>query len=335
MDGCPFGLGAVVVQFNRYPALLVAFARRAFALLTAAYFDDCIQLEPQQSAAEANNRFKRIMGYLGTPPNKKKNFDMASHRVFLGAAITAVRIQHDTSVVIAPKEATRTQVMEDLSLAICTCKLTSAQAAKVRGRSGWLASNSFGRIGRLGQAVLKKVQYVKNYIFTDQDAHALRFHREVASRVPPRSIPLNSKPCRPLVLYTDAMFTEGFLPKLGILLFRDPPLVPIGLAMVLPLSLVSTWRPRKQQIFPAETAAGPIAFAALQHDLQGRDVVLFVDNEAAVSTLIRGTSCTEDSALMAELLHTLCLILRCRLWVEWIDSDSNPSDGLSRDGLSD
>ena len=38
---------------------------------------------------------------------------------------------------------------------------------------------------------------------------------------------------------------------------------------------------------------------------------------------------------MAELLHALCLILRCRLWVEWIDSESNPSDGLSRDGLRD
>ena len=25
----------------------------------------------------------------------------------------------------------------------------------------------------------------------------------------------------------------------------------------------------------------------------------------------------------------------CRLWFEWIDSDSNPSDGLSRAGLAD
>ena len=63
--------------------------------------------------------------------------------------------------------------------------------------------------------------------------------------------------------------------------------------------------------------------------------MLFVDNEAAVSTLIRGTSVAEDSALMAELLHALCLILGCRLWVEWIDSESNPSDGLSREGLDD
>ena len=28
-------------------------------------------------------------------------------------------------------------------------------------------------------------------------------------------------------------------------------------------------------------------------------------------------------------------VLRYRLWVEWIDSASNPSDGLSRAGLSD
>ena len=28
-------------------------------------------------------------------------------------------------------------------------------------------------------------------------------------------------------------------------------------------------------------------------------------------------------------------LLGARLWVEWIDSESNPADGLSRDGLSD
>ena len=36
MDGCPFGLGAVVVHFNRYPTLLVAVARRLFGLMVAA-----------------------------------------------------------------------------------------------------------------------------------------------------------------------------------------------------------------------------------------------------------------------------------------------------------
>ena len=41
---------------------------------------------------------------------------------------------------------------------------------------------------------------------------------------------------------------------------------------------------------------------------------------------------------MGEIVQTiqwLALQMGCRIWFEWIDSKSNPSDGLSRDGLDD
>ena len=65
------------------------------------------------------------------------------------------------------------------------------------------------------------------------------------------------------------------------------------------------------------------------------DILWFVDNEAATSTLIRGSSREEDVCNIAELTHLLWAHHGCRVWLEWIDSDSNPSDGLSRDGVSD
>ena len=105
--------------------------------------------------------------------------------------------------------------------------------------------------------------------------------------------------------------------------------------MLLPQALLDSWLRRRQQIFRAETAAVPIALAALQADVRGRDVVTFCDNEAAVSTLIRGASRSEDVTLLAELCHALALQLQVRLWVDWIDSHSNPADGLSRGGLGD
>ena len=131
MDGCPFGLGAVVVQFNRYPALLVAVARRLYAFLTAAYFDDCVQLEPQISAVSASEAYKRLMGQMGTPPKPSKRFGMATHRVFLGAAITAMRSCEEAAVIVAPKEATRANLTADLTHAITTHKLTPAAASKI------------------------------------------------------------------------------------------------------------------------------------------------------------------------------------------------------------
>ena len=33
--------------------------------------------------------------------------------------------------------------------------------------------------------------------------------------------------------------------------------------------------------------------------------------------------------------HLLWLHLGCRVWIEWVDTHSNPADGLSRQGLED
>ena len=38
---------------------------------------------------------------------------------------------------------------------------------------------------------------------------------------------------------------------------------------------------------------------------------------------------------MVEAIHLLQAVLNVRVWVEWIDSASNPADGLSRGGLED
>ena len=105
--------------------------------------------------------------------------------------------------------------------------------------------------------------------------------------------------------------------------------------MVLPGVLTHTWSARRQQIFPAETVAVPIALSLFSHHMCGRDVIAFCDNSAAVSTLIRGTSTSEDCRGLAELTHALMLSLHIRLWIDWVDSQSNPSDGLSRLGMQD
>ena len=64
-------------------------------------------------------------------------------------------------------------------------------------------------------------------------------------------------------------------------------------------------------------------------------MIWFVDNEAAVSTLIRGAAKPEDLDRVAACASVSLLQLSCRVWWEWIDSKSNPSDGLSRKGLAD
>ena len=62
-------------------------------------------------------------------------------------------------------------------------------------------------------------------------------------------------------------------------------------------------------------------------------MVWFVDSEAALSSLIHGASKAEDVGHVAASTQLAMMEHSCAAWFEWTDSDSNPSDGLSRDGI--
>merc|ERR1712051_388948 len=53
MHGCPFGLGSLVLSFNRYPALTTAFFRRTLFLVEGSYFDDNVVMDLAPSASHA------------------------------------------------------------------------------------------------------------------------------------------------------------------------------------------------------------------------------------------------------------------------------------------
>ena len=141
--------------------------------------------------------------------------------------------------------------------------------------------------------------------------------------MPPRKIrTLPSSEQRPLILYSDAEYTEGRPPRVGIVLFRDPPARPVGVTFELPIVLTDTWLARRQQIFPAEAVAIPIAMGMLARYICGRDVIAFCDNQAAVAALIRGAAKCADASGIAEVFTALQLQLSVRTWVDWVDSMS-------------
>ena len=84
-----------------------------------------------------------------------------------------------------------------------------------------------------------------------------------------------------------------------------------------------------------EGIAVPQAMLRNPEIFRGADVTWYIDNEAACSSMVRGGSSQEDISLIAGATHRIMMELHCRVWFEWIDSDSNPADGLSRDGCQD
>ena len=92
---------------------------------------------------------------------------------------------------------------------------------------------------------------------------------------------------------------------------------------------------REQQILAVEAFAAAAAPWVSPEIFRGRDSIWFVDNSSAVSTLIRGSAKPEDIDNISAMVTLQNAILDHGVWFEWIDSDSNPSDGLSRLGLED
>ena len=93
------------------------------------------------------------------------------------------------------------------------------------------------------------------------------------------------------------------------------------------------WLPRRQQIMCAEAPAPLIALHHSTERLANQQVLWFVDNLGAMSSLVRGSARPEDVGHIASMQATFPAQLSTRVWYEWEDSASNPSDESSRVGV--
>ena len=157
--------------------------------------------------------------------------------------------------------------------------------------------------------------------------------RKCPKHAPPRDIVV-AGPLQPVVrVYSDASFEQGVL-RLGWIIFH-PDHSPTGGTCIVPQSTLDSWKTRKQQIFPGEALSALVIPRLHPQLFLAADVLWFIDNEAAVASLIRASSLQPDVHLICLLAHAWIFRQGTRIWYEWIDSASNPSDGLSRDGIHD
>jgi len=346
--GLAYGLASAVLSFNRLPVLVVAALRRSFACIAAAYFDDMPVLDVSVGGGSALGALQQVLGAVGAPPAEEKGFGPAQYRAFLGTHARLAEAMRGACVTIEPKESTRGAVIEQIDTALSTDSLPSGAASKLRGTLGWLATNSLGRVGRLGAYRLKRRQYGHDPGSRVHDLlrDTLTFIKHVVAVIPPRRIVLTPNSQPPLIAYSDASYEPGSPPRLGWVVFeglgaaeggatdKAPGTAPtVACTLLIDQTCVDLWCPRKQQIFAAEALAPSSALVNDPEIYRGRDIIWFIDNEGACSTLVRGACAPEDIAGIAECTMMIAIRLGARIWYEWIDTAANPSDGLSRQGL--
>ena len=79
-----------------------------------------------------------------------------------------------------------------------------------------------------------------------------------------------------------------------------------------------------------ELLAAPFACTTWQSRLQNRAFILFIDNDSAASNLVKGYSSKTDSTAIVGTFWLQVADLRCHVYIDRVESKSNPADGPSR-----
>ncbi|CAE7466822.1 unnamed protein product [Symbiodinium microadriaticum] len=328
--GLAYGLEAAVVGFNRFPTFGVAMARRCTSSMCAAYFDDELSVEFLHGSCTSQVGLRLCFGLLGAPPQPSKSFPPAADRHYLGTSVHVGDAALDHTICIQPKFMTVQKVESKIQTILSAGFMDRDTAGKLRGDVLWLFSACSGFAGKFAGPVLSKYQYGDQPELDEAARAVLDCLRRMVISARPRFISIFGPPAPLLRIYSDASFEGGVL-RLGWLLFDGDVCVVAGTAAV-PDQLLSSWKQRKQQIFPGESLCMLVVPLLHGAHLQDRDAIWFVDNMGALSASIKGGSREVDVHLIALAAASLRTPLAFRPWFEWVDSDSNPSDGLSRLG---
>ena len=89
-------------------------------------------------------------------------------------------------------------------------------------------------------------------------------------------------------------------------------------------------RAKEQYIGQLELLAAVMAYTTFPDLLSGQYVIHWIDNESAVYSLVKGYCGAADSARLVNVFHTTISRLGIFPWIEYVGTDDNIADLLSR-----
>ena len=248
--------------------------------------------------------------------------------------------------VVKPKATRVSNMMQDIADVLSRGHLTPSHAARLVGKADFIASCLFGKVGRACLAGLRVRQYqcAPPFNLPPWLRASLVWLRDLLGVCPPRTVPLGVSAHPPVLIYTDGAARMGDM-WLSPGAVSDEDLSSLGVGAVMwdplgrslefcrsaiPRAEVSRWLPRKQPIMLVELFAAPMALETWAETVRGRNVLLYVDNNSALSALVKGYTPKVDSAKIVSQFWLTAARVRCGIWAERVESKSNIADGPSR-----
>ena len=370
LPGFNFGLSAAVPQFNRFPELMQAVARRLFGVCACHFFDDFNVTEPAFSAASGQWALRQLLAIVGFPFAGAKAVDVDSVVVFLG-------VESDFSELVS-RGVVRMRVRPDrVQRLVARCEevlaegiLPSSVAASLVGKLQFTLSWSFGRFGR---GALQPLHRRRTGAEGDDGdcldaaiAQALRFVVSVLPTLPPHEFSVDDDASPPVLLWTDGSYEPeladggandepgrtGFLvavPRPGARAW-DPAWGKITRAQaverlaehydfyhssaVVPAYFIEGLVEGRHYIGQVEILAAILPYVSAPELFRGKRVLHWIDNTAALSAMMRGYSRSPDYARLVHAFHAFNVGLGARVYFEYVRSKGNVADEPSRIDLT-
>lgn len=333
--GQPFGAAHAVPNFYRVSEFLSRVVGRAYLLLLDHFFDDFFLVAREKEARVAafcmNESFK-LLGFTLDPDKTQIPEEVTN---ILGVVFNTSALISEKKLWLQPKPSRKANIVTLIDKILGDNHLPPSLAASLVGKFGFLCSTLFGKIGRCCTGALRARQYS-----TSGDC-SLDWHLRISlslmkffvEHAPERHFLLREKE-PPMLLYTDASDvpdrTAGQF-VLGAVLINPHKDWSIQYTYwIVPPEVVQTWIPKATYMNQLEILAGPLALQTWSSDLQGRQVIHFVDNDAAASSLVKGYSPKADSCALAGSYWILAAKIGLESYIDRVESKSNLADGPSR-----
>ena len=341
VPGHNFGVTSAVVNFNGFPELAVAAARRLLGVVTEHYFDDNDTCEPGWAGDTGQECLVTLHGerFFGFPFDEGKHVHMRGTNDYLGVE-SSVGCADDGFLMMDVSQKRRDKVRELVSATRKSRVLKSGAAASIFGKARFMLSPCYGNLGKacLQPIMRREHDSSRSDIDTELD-DSLEFIEFVCDHMPPLSLPLLPDGGKPVVIFTDAEGKKrkgGRAPSghIGFVVYH-PVLGTAYAHAKVPDSLVALFDAIKQRetyIGQFELVAAIVPFISLPEEwFRGRPVELWIDNSSAVGGLIKGYSGVPDCARIINMFHFAVARLGITsLWIDYVPTESNPADVPSR-----
>ena len=332
--GQPFGAAHAVPNFYRLAEFAGRLLTRAFNVLLDHFFDDFFAVLPQLEAQTTMFCVREAFSLIGLSLDAEKSQPPSQVAMVLGVAFNTKSLEHQRILLVEPKPTRVQNLCFLIDQVIQANSLNPNLAARILGKFGFLCSTMFGKVGRCCTGALRARQYQtsSDFTLTADILTSLNLMKIFAKTAPTRRLYVDeSRP--PIILYTDASDVPEREPRwlLGAVLID-----PIDSQTIeythhsVSHELVNAWIPKQTYMGQLELLAAPLALATWSTKLADRRVLLFIDNDAAASTIVRGYSSKTDSTAITGQFWLLAANIGAEIYLDRVESKSNLADGPSR-----